>query len=269
MTGAPVTGVRPSGPAAEQRPHPRVQVLAARLGEVAGQDPEQLVEVRAERAVRRLLDAEVLEDGDAVGGRDPPRGARGSAPHRRRSAARSRRSAPRASASRTGSDAVDVLGEEGVVQQVLLHERRRSAARHQASLPGRTRRWKSASLAVSVTHRVDDDHRALGVLGDLAQHDPGAREALRHPRVLADEHRHLGVLELAARVTAVELRVDPRLAGLLLGEGAGAVPRSRAPSGRRRCRRRRGGCPGRRRRNRRSTRRRAGRESGRSRPRPR
>ena len=75
-------------------------------------------------------------------------------------------------------------------------------------------------------HRVDDDHRAAGILGDLVEHDAGAREALRHPRVLADEHRHLGVFELAAGVTAVEVGVDPRLTGLLLRERVGAVVRT-------------------------------------------
>ena len=75
-------------------------------------------------------------------------------------------------------------------------------------------------------HRIDDDHRARRVLGDLVEHRAGAREALRHPRVLADEHRHLGVLELAAGVAAVEVRVDPRLAGLLLRQRIRPVPRA-------------------------------------------
>ena len=39
--------------------------IAARLGEVAGEDPEQLVQVGGERAVRGLLDAEVLVGADA------------------------------------------------------------------------------------------------------------------------------------------------------------------------------------------------------------
>ena len=66
MISAPVTGVRRSrSVVARERRHPRVQVHRAGLGEVAGEQPEQLVEVGAEDAVRRLLDAEVLERRDA------------------------------------------------------------------------------------------------------------------------------------------------------------------------------------------------------------
>src|SRR5204862_5541806 len=43
----------------------RVQVRAAGAGEVAGQRPEQLLEVAVEGRGRRLLDAEVLEDRNA------------------------------------------------------------------------------------------------------------------------------------------------------------------------------------------------------------
>ena len=67
---------------------------------------------------------------------------------------------------------------------------------------------RAGSLAISLSTR-----RARGKL-------------LRHPRVLADEDRDLGVLELAAGVAAVELRVDPALAGLLLGQRARAVARA-------------------------------------------
>ena len=66
----------------------------------------------------------------------------------------------------------------------------------------------------------------LRVLGDLVEDRPGPGEALRHPGVLADEHRHLGVLELAAGVAAVEVGVDPRLAGFLLRQRIGAVARA-------------------------------------------
>ncbi len=82
---------------------------------------------------------------------------------------------------------------------------------------------------MSVQYRVDHDHRALGVLGDLLQDHARAREALRHPRVLADEQRHLGELELAARVGSVQAVLDPRLAGLLLRQRARSVTRSHRP----------------------------------------
>ena len=76
-------------------------------------------------------------------------------------------------------------------------------------------------------HRVDHDHGAAGILGDLVEHGSCAREALRHPRVLADEHRDLGVFELAAGVPPVEVGVDPRLAGLLLRERVRPVVRTK------------------------------------------
>src|ERR1019366_4756723 len=71
--------------------------------------------------------------------------------------------------------------------------------------------------------RVDHDQASPRVAGQLAQYHSRAREALRLPRVLADEHRHLGVLVLAARVPAVQLRVDERLTGLLLRQRARPV----------------------------------------------
>ena len=45
---------------------------------------------------------------------------------------------------------------------------------------------------------VDHDQCPVGVAGDLLQRRPGMRDAVRHPRVLADEQRHLGVLEVAS-----------------------------------------------------------------------
>ena len=98
----------------------------------------------------------------------------------------------------TASTPDGVLGQPGVGEQALLDDDRATiAARSQASRPGRTWRWKSASSAVSVTPRVDHDHRAVGVVGDRLQRRAGAGDAVAHPRVLADEERDLAVLELA------------------------------------------------------------------------
>ena len=145
-----------------------------------------------------------------------------------------------------------------------------SAARHQASRARPHPQVEVGELGRVGDDRVDHDHRPLGVLGDLPQHDAGAREALRHPRVLADEDGHLGVLELAARVAAVQLvrRPRPRRSSPGPARSSGTATPSALQEARR-CRRRRGGCPGRRRRSRRSTRRRARRGSARSRRRPR
>ena len=115
--------------------------------------------------------------------------------------------------------------------------------------------------------RVDHDQRAGRVVGDRLQDGARAREAVRLPRVLADEHRDLGVLEVAGRVAAraaEELAVDPELAGLLLRERVRGVARRRTRRASRARSRRRGGCPARRRRSRRSTRRRARRGSRRA-----
>ena len=56
----------------------------------------------------------------------------------------------------------------------------------------------SARSAVSVRRGSMTISAALGIAGDLLQRRAGAREAVGLPRVLADEHRDLGVLEVAA-----------------------------------------------------------------------
>ena len=149
-----------------------------------------------------------------------------------------------------------VLGEEGVVDEPLLNddpEQRGEAPRVGARAHPEVEVGHLGRLGA---HRVDHDQRALRVLGELAQRDPRARQALGLPRVLADEHRDLGVLEVAARVAAVQVAVDPALAHLLLRERTRAIPRAERAQQRAGCRRRRDGCPGRRRRSRRSSRRR-------------
>ena len=135
-----------------------------------------------------------------------------------------------------------------------------SAARHQASVPGRTCRWMSAISAVSLRRGSITINDRAGIVDDRLQHGAGAREAVRLPRVLADEHRDLGVLVVAGRVAAgppEELTVDPELAGLLLRERVRRVDDAERAARARGHSRHRDGSPVRRRRNRRSTRRRA------------
>ena len=50
--------------------------------------------------------------------------------------------------------------------------------------------------------RVDHDHRPVRVGGDRLQRRAGVRDAVGVPRVLADEERHLAVLEVAAHGAA-------------------------------------------------------------------
>ena len=64
-------------------------------------------------------------------------------------------------------------------------------------MPGRTCEVEVGQLGGLGAPRVDDDQRALGIAGDLLQRRAGARDAVGLPRVLADEQRDLGVLEVA------------------------------------------------------------------------
>ena len=153
---------------------------------------------------------------------------------------------------RTGSTPLTCSARNASSTQVLLHQHGGQRGQAPGVGAGPHPQVEVGHLRGVGQHRVDHDHRAAGILGDLVEDHAGAREALRHPRVLADEHRHLGVLELAAGVPAVEVGVDPRLTGLLLCQRVGAVVRAERLAGRRRCRRRRGGYPARRRRSRRS-----------------
>ena len=58
---------------------------------------------------------------------------------------------------------------------------------------------------------------------DRLQQRPRARETVRLPRVLADEHRDFAMLEIAVDAATHHLALHPRFAGLLLGERIGAV----------------------------------------------
>ena len=119
-----------------------------------------------------------------------------------------------------------MLAQEVLVEQALLDDRARERREAAGVGPGLHAQVEVGHLGRLGADRIEHDHRPLRVLRDLAQDHAGAREALRLPRVLADEDRDLGVLEVAARVAAVEMRVDEELAGLLLGERARAVARA-------------------------------------------
>jgi hypothetical protein len=213
---------------AEQVHERRVQVHSPGIAEVPGQDPEHPIDVGAKRAVRSLLNPEVLECRHALCTRDPARG--GSDQRLVNSAvARVARNVDAGEHLQHGLRAARVRREELVIDQILLHEH----ADHRRQAPG-VRAGPHPQVVVGELrrirkHGVHHDHRPLGVLGDLVQDHPRAREALRHPRVLADEHRHLGALELASGVSPVEGVLNPRLARLLLRQRARAVARSERP----------------------------------------
>ena len=90
---------------------------------------------------------------------------------------------------------------------------------------------------------VDDDHGTLGIVGDLLEHPACFWQPVTHPRVLAEEHGHLGVFPVAAGVGPVEATFDVGLSGLLLRECIGSVAHPECVARARRRRRRRGGCP--------------------------
>ena len=112
---------------------------------------------------------------------------RARAPRRRRTRRRSRRRRCRASAASTLVAPSACSREEVVVEQVLLHEHAEHRGEQKASVPGRTCRWMSASSAVSVRRGSTTISVALGSSAIALSVGAGAREAVRLPRVLADE----------------------------------------------------------------------------------
>ncbi len=197
-------------------------VVRAGPGVVARQEPHQPVQVTVERGVQVHLHAEVLDHRDAAGTRDPF----GRPTQQRLLDAAGPRKV------RHG-DPLQGLGDgrksSGVLvdplpchQSVLNDDRRqgREAPRIGARTNGEVEVRHLGRLAAP---RVDDDHGARGVVLNLAQDDPCAREAVGLPGVLADEHGHLAVLEVAVDARAHHLALHPRLAGLLLRERVGAV----------------------------------------------
>ena len=149
----------------------------------------------------------------------------------RRATARTRSSStPATSQNRdTGTSAVidhfvetdGVLGQPGPVQKVLLHRDRAERGEAPGVGAGAHLKVEVRELGGLGAAGIDDDQRPGRVAGDLFQRRPRPGDAVRLPRVLADEHRHLGVLEVGAHHGAEELGVDEELARLLLGQRVG------------------------------------------------
>jgi hypothetical protein len=70
---------------------------------------------------------------------------------------------------------------------------------------------------------VEHDQRSSLISSDLLQSGARVRDAVRLPRVLADEDGDLGMLDVAAVVGADDPGIHPRLARLLLRERVGPV----------------------------------------------
>ncbi len=204
-----------AGELAEQRSERRMQVLATSFREVAGEDPEQLVQIGAQRAVGCLLHAEVFEHRDT--------GGRADAPRRRTQqflvdpamlgVVGDRNLAQRGA---HGIRAAHMLAEKCFVAQVFLDEDGGQRGQAPCIGAGSHPQVEVGHLGGVGDHRIDDDHRAGRIFGDLVEHHPRSRKALRHPRVLPDEHRDFGVLEFAPGMATVEVPVDPGLTGFLL-----------------------------------------------------
>src|SRR5262245_50257575 len=79
---------------------------------------------------------------------------------------------------------------------------------------------------------IDHDDRSRGILGDVPERQPRVRDAVRLPRVLPNEERHLAMLEIAADRGAEHEAVDQDLAGLLLRDRAGTELGAKRPQGR-------------------------------------
>ncbi len=219
------------GAAAEQALDRRGNVLRAALREIAGQQPEQLFQVADERGVAVHLHAEVLEAGHAAGSGDAPRREPhlflGDAAGRARGGDRYGRE-PLGE----GLDARGACRDPAGVRQSFLPQH----AEHRVQQPGV---GAGPGLQVDVgqlgrlgAHRIDHDQRACRVAGDLAQRDACTRDAVRLPGVLAQEDRHLAVLEIGANAIAEQASVDPELPGLLLRQRVGAVARAECAPGR-------------------------------------
>jgi hypothetical protein len=128
----------------------------ARLGEVAGQQREQLVQVGAERAVGTLLDPEVLEGRDALGRRDPAR----RSPHEvlvdaARLRARSHRQL--AQHGEHGLGAFGVLRDEAGVGEPFLHDRARERRQAPGVAAGADAQVVVGQLGGLGAHRVEHD----------------------------------------------------------------------------------------------------------------
>jgi hypothetical protein len=215
---------------AEELAERRERVHRARLRVVAGERPQELLDPAHQGRVAVHLHAEVLGDRDALRGGEASRHQphdvlgdprdRGVARHRDRPEARQHllRSA-------------GVLADPGVVHEIFLHQHphhRRHQPRVGAGLHLQVDVGELRGLGAA---RVDHDQGARGVLGDLAERVAGPRQPVGVPRILAEEERDLGVLEVGARAGAEHEAVHPEVPGLLLGQGARAIAGSERREG--------------------------------------
>jgi hypothetical protein len=112
-----------------------------------------------------------------------------------------------------------MVAQKIVVHEILLHEHGQQRTQTER-IPARAHaEMMIGQLGGLGRPRIDDDERPVWIFRDLPEYRACAWKPVGVPRVLADEESHLGLGEIAGRVTArttEELTVDPELAGFLL-----------------------------------------------------
>ncbi len=203
-----------------QQRHERV--VGAWPREVAGQQPHQPLQPAHQRRVPVHLHAEVFDHRHALRARD----ALGDPAQQRLVDAAAARVVGHRDRPQRRLDRIEarrVLSEPVTREKVLLHENRGERGEAPRVGAGAHREMDVRHGSGLAAARIDDDQRARRIVPDRREQRARAREAVRLPRVLADEDRDLAVLEVAVDAAAHHLALHPGFAGLLLRERVGAV----------------------------------------------
>src|ERR1700722_2862433 len=211
--------------AAEHPGETRARIHAAGLPDIAGHREEKFLEVGVERAMERLLDAEILVNRNARGASNSARDvanqslgdARASTVVRNRNVVQRREQF---------IAVLRVIANVVVADQILLHQHAKNR-REAESVGARTHaQMVIRHLSGFGATRIDHDERAVRICRDVAEDWTRALEAMRLPWILADEYRDLSLLVASAEARPEKHVIDPELAGLFLGQGVGTEYRS-------------------------------------------
>ncbi len=115
--------------------------------------------------------------------------------------------------------------------QILLDDHRHQRCEQKCVGPRAHPQMDIGQLGGFGASRVDDDQAARRIARDLAQRQSCAWDAMRYPRILADEQGNLAVRKVTARIASEHSIGDPELAGLFLRQRAGSKPRSEHRAG--------------------------------------
>ena len=117
-----------------------------------------------------------------------------------------------------------------VVEQLLLEQDRHQCAETEGIRARANLQMVVGHLGGLGAAGIHHDQTTLGVLGNLLQRNPRARETVRLPGVLAEKNRDLRLFVVTGGVAtrlAEELAIDPELAGLLLRQRVRCVHRAK------------------------------------------